>query len=56
MNATSTATPRQRKPNDPVNFTGRLFTGIGTGLADLFDGTAILESQTMPARSPTGAG
>ena len=43
MNATPTATLRQRKPLDPVNVTGRLITGLNSGLTDLFDGCAILE-------------
>ena len=32
-----------RKPLAPVQVTGSLITGLGTGLADLFDGCAILE-------------
>jgi hypothetical protein len=43
----SLAVPRARvkpcKPLAPVQVTGTLITGIGTGLADLFDGVAILE-------------
>jgi hypothetical protein len=31
------------KPLQPVHVLGRLITGLGTGLADLFDGCAILE-------------
>jgi hypothetical protein len=35
--------PRSRKPLAPVSVAGVLITGLDTGLADLFEGCAILE-------------
>jgi hypothetical protein len=35
-----------RKPLAPVNVTGRIITGLGAGLADLFRGCAVLEIES----------
>ena len=46
MSSLSVRAPRvkpRQGPLAPVNVTGRLITGLNTGLADLFDACAILE-------------